>query len=111
MRAKAGLNRSILGMAWGKAEHMLAYKCLMPGGVLVRVDPRNSSVECAKCGHSSPTNRLSQATFGCVACRHAANADTNAAQVLLNVDSLPLAVPPQDVGGLHARHGWPPAAP
>jgi putative transposase len=83
VRAKAGLNRSILGMAWGKAEHMLAYKCLMRGGVLVRVDPRNSSVDCARCGHSSPTNRLSQATFRCVACRHAANADTNAAQVLL----------------------------
>jgi putative transposase len=81
--AKAGLNRSILGMAWGKAELMLDYKCSQQGGVLVRVDPRNSSVECARCGHSSPTNRLSQATFGCVACRHAANADTNAAQVLL----------------------------
>jgi putative transposase len=83
VRAKAGLNRSILGMAWGKAEHMLAYKCPMQGGVLVRVDPRNSSVECARCGHSAPTNRLSQATFRCVACRHTANADTNAAQVLL----------------------------
>ena len=27
IRAKAGLNRSILGMAWGKAGRMLAYKC------------------------------------------------------------------------------------
>jgi putative transposase len=31
VRAKAGLNRSILGMAWGKAEHMLACKCPMQG--------------------------------------------------------------------------------
>jgi putative transposase len=82
-RAKAGLNRSILGMAWGKAEHMLAYKCPMQGGMLVRVDPRNSSVECARCGHTAPTNRRSQATFRCVACQHTANADTNAARVLL----------------------------
>jgi putative transposase len=81
--AKAGLNRSILGMAWGKAEHMLVYKCPMHGGVLVRIRPRNSSIECSKCGHASPSNRLSQASFRCVACRHAANADTNAAQVLL----------------------------
>jgi putative transposase len=83
VRAKAGLNRSILGMAWGKAEHMLSYKCPMQGGVLIRVDPRNSSVECAACGHCSPMSRVSQATFRCVACRHTANADTNAARVLL----------------------------
>jgi putative transposase len=83
VRAKAGLNRSILDMAWGKAEQMLAYKCRMQGGVLVKVDPRNSSVECATCGNSSPTNRLSQATFRCVTCLHTTNADTNAARVLL----------------------------
>jgi putative transposase len=83
VRAKTGLNRSILSMAWGKAGQMLAYKCRMQGGVLVKVDARNSSVECARCGDSSPGNRLDQATFRCVACRHAANADTNAAQVLL----------------------------
>jgi putative transposase len=83
VRAKAGLNRSILAMAWGKAGRMLTYKSPLYGGVLVRVDPRNSSVECARCGHASPTNRVSQATFRCVVCRHEANADTNAAQVLL----------------------------
>jgi putative transposase len=83
VRAKAGLNRSILGMAWGKAGRMLAYKCLLRGAMLIQVDPRNSSVECARCGHTSPHNRISQATFRCLACRHVANADTNAAQVLL----------------------------
>ena len=83
VRAKAGLNRSILGMAWGKTELMLAYKCSKHGGILVKADPRNSSVECARCGHAAPLNRLNQATFRCVACRHTANADTNAARVLL----------------------------
>jgi putative transposase len=83
VRAKAGLNRSILTTAWGKAGDLLAYKCSMQGGVLVRVDPRNSSIECARCGHIAPTNRLSQSKFRCMACRHSANADTNAAQVLL----------------------------
>ena len=83
VRAKAGLNRSILGMAWSRAEHMLAYKCPVRGGVLVSVDPHNSSVECVRCGHASPANRLSQAMFHCTACQHVANADTNAAQVIL----------------------------
>jgi putative transposase len=54
-----------------------------PGRVLVKVDPRGSSTECPRCGRCSPISRLNQATFRCVACRHAANADTNAAQVLL----------------------------
>ena len=83
VRAKAGLNRSILGMAWGKAGRMLTYKCPMHGAMLVKVDPRNSSAECARCGHASPDNRISQSTFRCLTCRHEANADTNAAEVLL----------------------------
>jgi len=83
VKAKAGLNRSILGMAWGKAGEMLAYKCPDHGGALVKVNPRNSSLECAECGHIDPRNRVDQATFRCRRCGHRANADVNAAQVLL----------------------------
>jgi putative transposase len=83
VKAKAGLNRSILGMAWGKTGRMLAYKCSFHGGVLVRVDPRNSSRECARCGFTSVANRVDQANFRCAACKHATNADTNAARVIL----------------------------
>jgi putative transposase len=81
--AKAGLNRSILGMAWGRAERMLTYKCPLYGGRLVKVDPRNSSIECARCGHVAKENRVGQAAFLCMACGNVVNADTNAAQVLL----------------------------
>ena len=63
VQAKAGLNRSILAMAWGKAERMLAYKCPWYGGTLGRVDPRNSSVECARCGHVAKEHPVSQAAF------------------------------------------------
>jgi putative transposase len=105
VRAKAGLNRSILGMAWGKAEQMLAYKCPLHGGVLVRVDPRNSSIACAKCGHASATNRLNQATFRCVTCRHTTNADTNAAQVLLQRGLTALSGATPGCGGT-AREVW-----
>jgi len=83
VRAKAGLNRSILGMAWGNAERMLTYKCPLFGGMLVKVDPRSSSIECARCGHAAKENRVSQPAFRCVACGRLANADTNAAQVVL----------------------------
>jgi putative transposase len=105
VRAKAGLNRSILGMAWGKAEQMLAYKCTLHGGVLVRVDPHSSSMSCAKCGHASATNRLNQATFRCVTCRHTTSADTNAAQVLLQRGLTALSGATPGCGGT-AREAW-----
>jgi putative transposase len=50
------------------------------GGKLLRVDPRNTSRECNACHHISSENRLSQESFLCVKCGHAANADTNAAR-------------------------------
>jgi putative transposase len=83
VKAKTGLNRSILQMAWGKAERMLVYKCQANGSALVKVNAQNSSTECARCGHVSSANRLDQAIFRCVVCAYTANADTNAAQVLL----------------------------
>jgi putative transposase len=82
-RSKAGLNRAILGMAWGRAERMLAYKCPLFGGTLVKVDPRNSSIECSRCGHVATQNRITQAAFRCLACGYVACADTNAARVVL----------------------------
>jgi len=83
VKAKARLNRSILGMAWGIAERMLTYKCPDRGGRLVKVDPRNSSIECVECGHIDKENRVGQARFRCRRCGHRANADVNAARVLL----------------------------
>jgi putative transposase len=83
VKAKAGLNRLILGMAWGKAGKLLAYKCRASGGELLKVNPRDSSLTCARCGYVAVGNRIGQATFRCLDCGHKANADTNAAQVLL----------------------------
>jgi putative transposase len=81
--AKAGLNRSILRMAWGKAERMLVYKCPSNGSSLVKITAQNSSIECARCGYVSSANRIDRTTLRCEVCTHTANADTNAAQVVL----------------------------
>jgi len=96
VRAKTGLNRSILGMAWGMTGRLLAYKCAEHGGTLLMVDPRNSSIECAQCGHVAKENRIGQARFHCTSCGLVANADTNAAQVLLARGLA--AAPPQGMG-------------
>ncbi|MGH7706365.1 MAG: RNA-guided endonuclease InsQ/TnpB family protein, partial [Vulcanimicrobiaceae bacterium] len=79
VRAKSGLNRRILAQGWGEFRRQLDYKLAWNGGTLLLVDPRNTSRTCAACGHVSAENRQTQAAFRCIACGHAANADTNAA--------------------------------
>jgi putative transposase len=78
--AKSGLNRRIQDQGWGEFDRQLAYKLAWLGGKLLRVDPRNTSRKCNACGHISKENRLTQESFLCVECGHAANADTNAAK-------------------------------
>ncbi len=60
MRAKAGLNRRIAAAGWS---------------TLIRRTTQKAA--------ASPGNRTSQATFRCLACGHADNADINAAKNIL----------------------------
>jgi len=80
--AKAGLHSAILGSAWGKVHDFTRYKALMAAKLTVKVSPRGSSQECARCGHTHPDNRPSQAVFVCQRCGHTGNADDNAARII-----------------------------
>ena len=84
VRAKSGLNRRILDQGWGEFRRQLGYKLAWLGGALILVDARNTSRTCSACGHVARENRQTQATFACVACCHASNADTNAAINILS---------------------------
>lgn len=77
-RAKAGLNRSILGSAWSATKTCTEYKARRAGKLVVEVAPHHTSQECAQCGHTHPNNRRSQAEFVCQRCGHTDNADHNA---------------------------------
>ena len=79
VKAKSGLNRSILETGWAGLGHKLGYKARDLG----KVNPRNTSITCHPCGHVDSNNRKTQAVFKCLACGHAANADTNAALNIL----------------------------
>jgi putative transposase len=83
VRAKAGLNRRILDQGWGEFCRQLAYKLAWKGGTLLLVDARNTSRSCNACGAISAENRRTQASFVCVSCGHATNADVNAAKNIL----------------------------
>ena len=100
VRAKSGLNKSILDQGWRILRHersecgegevgvsaererlwyefrrQLEYKMQWQGGWLMTVNPRNTSRTCPVCGHVSADNRTTQAQFACVSCGHQAHAD------------------------------------
>jgi putative transposase len=83
VRAKAGLNRSVLNVAFGEIRRQLEYKCRWYGSELVAVNPAYTSQRCSACRHTEAGNRPSQAVFCCLACGHSANADHNAARNIL----------------------------
>ena len=83
VKAKSGLNRSILNEAWHKFFTYLEYKLKLKGGILIKVNPKHTSQTCIKCGHISKDNRKEQEIFKCIKCGYEANADHNAAQNIL----------------------------
>ncbi|MFA5352694.1 MAG: transposase [Thermodesulfovibrionales bacterium] len=75
VRAKSGLNKSILDQGWGEFRRQLDYKLAWNGGHLIAVPPQNTSRTCPCCGHMSADNRQTQARFKCVDCGFEENAD------------------------------------
>lgn len=83
VKAKSGLNKSILDQGWGMMVDMLEYKQRWRGGLLIKVDPKYTSQICFECKHIAKENRQTQAKFECVKCGYKANADFNAARNIL----------------------------
>ena len=75
VRAKAGLNRSILDQGWFEFRRQLEYKLSWNGGSLILVPPQNTSRRCPLCDHVSAQNRQTQQRFQCMACGFEENAD------------------------------------
>jgi putative transposase len=76
VRAKSGLNKSILDQGWFEFRRQLDYKLAWSGGYLIAVPAQNTSRTCPCCGHVSAGNRQTQARFECVNCGLEENADT-----------------------------------
>jgi putative transposase len=83
VRAKSGLNRSILDASPFELRRQLEYKLAWRGGRLVSVPPQNTSRECPECGRVSAENRKTQEQFVCVQCGFSADADWVAAGNIL----------------------------
>lgn len=85
--AKAGLNKSILANSWGLMLQRLRDKAIATPEnhktIIKLINPKGTSRECLECHYVSPENRESQAVFKCMKCAYSANADVNAAGVIL----------------------------
>ncbi|SIT50228.1 putative transposase [Paraburkholderia piptadeniae] len=75
VRAKSGLNKSILDQGWCEFRRQLDYKLDWQGGWLIAVPPQHTSQTCPCCGHVSADNRTTQAEFLCVECGYENHAD------------------------------------
>ena len=75
VRAKAGLNKSILDQGWFEFRRQLQYKLQWTGGTLIAVPSQNTSRECPECRCVNAANRLTQARFRCVQCLYEDHAD------------------------------------
>ena len=85
VRAKSGLNKSILDQGWHEFRRQLEYKQTWRGGMVIAVPPQNTSRTCPACGQVSHENRKTQSRFACMQCGYAENADFVAATNILAV--------------------------
>ena len=83
VKAKSGLNKSILDQGWFEFRRQLHYKLQWQGGMLIAVPPQYTSQMCPACSHTSKDNRKTQAQFACVGCGHKENADRVGAMNIL----------------------------
>ncbi|WGL98892.1 transposase [Arsenophonus sp. aPb] len=83
VKAKSGLNRSILDQGWYEMRRQLEYKQLWRGGQVLAIPPTYTSQRCACCGHTAKENRQSQSKFECLECGYTENADINGARNIL----------------------------
>ncbi|MDN3508656.1 MAG: transposase, partial [Candidatus Neptunochlamydia sp.] len=59
VRAKSGLNRSILDQGWSEFKRQLKYKLEWLRGVYVEVNPSYTSQKCSSCSNIDKKSRIS----------------------------------------------------
>ena len=99
VRAKSGLNKSILDQGWFEFRRQLDYKLDWIGGSLEEVDAHHTSQRCSCCGHTEKGNRKTQAVFVCLSCGIEQHADINAATNILTVGQTGMACGSNRISG------------
>ena len=66
--------------------YMLTYKLKARDGIMVKVDPKNTSITCSNCHRMDRKSRKSQSEFHCIFCNHQDNADHNTSVNILEAE-------------------------
>lgn len=83
VKAKAGLNKTILNASFYQFQSMLEYKSKLNGKLFVKVDPKYTSLECSVCGNRDKANRPKQDYFKCTKCGYETNPDIQSSKTIL----------------------------
>jgi IS605 OrfB family transposase len=76
------VNRLVHSWPFAQLLDFIHYKAALAGVQVIEEDPRHTSQQCSRCGHTERGNRARQALFRCKACRYEIHADLNAARNL-----------------------------
>ncbi|MCC5626646.1 transposase [Nostoc sp. CHAB 5715] len=80
---KKGLNRAISDAAWSELVLKIEYLAEKQGKVVIKINPKHSSLECRNCGHIDKSNRDGE-KFICTECGYHEHADIGAAKTIKN---------------------------
>jgi putative transposase len=86
--ARSRLAKSILDASWSAFLDILSCKAASAGGQVIRINPRFTTQQCAKCGEYVQKS-LSVRTHICPSCGYVADRDVNAAQNILRAGARP----------------------
>jgi putative transposase len=86
--ARGRLAKSILDASWSAFLAILSCKAASAGGQVVRINPRFTTQQCARCGEYVQKS-LSVRTHICPSCGYVADRDINAAQNILQAGARP----------------------
>ncbi|HED0442621.1 TPA: transposase [Campylobacter coli] len=83
VKAKSGLNKSILNTSFYQFSQYLEYKAKHNGKFFVKVNPQYTSKTCSICGHIKENLTLKDRTYFCENCGNTLHRDINAANNIL----------------------------
>ncbi len=78
---KKSLNRSISDAGWSELTLKIEYLAAKQGKVVIKVNPKYSSIECRNCGHIDKSSRDGE-KFICTECGYHEHADIGAAKTI-----------------------------
>lgn len=97
VKAKSGLNRSILDTSFFQLISFLEYKASHNGKLFTKIPPQYTSKSCSNCGTIKIDLKLKDRTFVCDACGFLTHRDLNAAINILRRGLKALGIPIEQI--------------